>query len=658
MDLTIVIPTHNRNNCVVECVLALDHNLADIVVVDDGSEHPVVLPPGTGRVIRHDRHCGRPAAVNSGLRAAWHDLVLIIDDNIFAAPDMVSRLVNQFTMHKNRKLGLTARVVWDPDVPLTLTMQWLEQINKFPAPILLWRPFVLEHGGYDENFTRGLDDVELHLRLKPQGFEVRSLESAVGFQNKMVKIRDLVELEFMEGVSAVYLHSKFPEHLPQVDDMELLFRNQLQSRDAEGAVEEISLLEQAESSKIPPGASDLFAHVCRYYFLHGVYERLQDIGGIKPKRPNSSTLAIYHQASHLESIGELDEARRLFQLVLHRSDEEYWHGAEYHLGCIETELGNESSAHSHFIECLKKNPGHNKARRALNKSPQYREVAPNVFETIAEWTAPKVLFILFGDLGDVINAFPVVAALREKFSSEIVWLTTQEYSALARASFADAVREAEPRGIIPWDWIHSESFTHVFYPEAGANQDEWQQSGMHPIDFMAVKCGVQLETHKSWLEPGPAAVSEAEQFLREFGLIRGAFITAAHVAGTNRHWPHSNLIKLADQIEMPVVVFGKKSDPELPGTIACFDRPFPVMAKLIEWSCCYIGPESGISWIATTTHTPMAVFMDPLRTEFNAGYSAVLREEKNDIQEWSIYTPLQTVLEHVRSKVLIETPVR
>ncbi|MBI4474228.1 MAG: glycosyltransferase, partial [Acidobacteria bacterium] len=458
MDVSIVIPTYNRGSSAVECVLALDHNQADIIVVDDGSDRPIVLPPGTGRVIRHERHRGRPVAVNTGLKAASNDLVLIIDDDIYAAPDMVTCLVDRFSRNKNPKLALTARVVWDPDVPLTLTMQWLEEAAKFPAPILLWRPFVVEHGGYDENFTRGLDDLELQLRLKPHGFEVRPLESAVGFQNKTVRIRDLVEVQFMEGVSAVYLHSKFPEHLPQVDDMELLLRNQQQTRDAEAAVEEIALLEQAESNKIPAGASDLFAHVSRHYFLHGVFERLRDIGGVKPRRPNSSTLAVYHQASHLEGIGEFDEARRLFQLVLHRPDEEYWGGAEYHLGSIESVLGNDKSAQFHFIECLKRNPGHNKARRALNKSSRYVEVAPNVFQVIERGVAPKVLFILFGDAADVINAFPVVAAMREKFSAEIVWLTLPEYTALARASSAGAVRESEPRGIIPWDWIHSEDF--------------------------------------------------------------------------------------------------------------------------------------------------------------------------------------------------------
>src|SRR5262249_1442986 len=161
-------------------------------------------------------------------------------------------------------------------------------------------------------------------RLKQHGFELRTVESAVGFQQNPMRIHDLMEREFMEGASAIFLHSKFPAFMPQIDDMDALIRNEAQTTDAESAVDEISLLEQSGSNALPEGASELFTHVCRHYFLHGVFESLKDIGGIKPRRPDSSIVTIYNEAAYLESIGELDEARRLFQLVRQRPDEQYW----------------------------------------------------------------------------------------------------------------------------------------------------------------------------------------------------------------------------------------------------------------------------------------------------------------------------------------------
>jgi hypothetical protein len=654
MDLTIIIPTYNRNNHVVECVFALEHSDADIIVVDDGSERPVAVPATSGRVIRHDTHRGRAAAINTGLRAAAHNLVLIVDDDLYAGPDMVERMVDEFFIQRNSRLALTARVVWDPDLPLTLTMRWLQQTGKFRAPILFWRPFVLEHGGYDENLIDSLEDVEFQLRYKDHGLEVRQLESAVGYQTRVTKIRNLIEREFMEGVSSVYLHSKFPKFLPVIDDMEALLRNEKQICDAEAAVEEICLLDQAEASCIPDGACDLFVHVCRYFFLHGIFEGLRDIGGLKPRKGDSSTLALYNHASHLEALGELDEARRLFRLVLQRPDQGYWEGAEYHLGCIEIKLGSEAAAHAHFLECLRRNPGHDKARRALNKTTLYREVQPNIFEIIEPAAEKKALIVVFGELGNIVNTFPVVEALREKFPGGTVWLTSPEYAALARASAADAVREAEPRGIIPWEWIHAQGFTHVFYPEPGANVDEWQRSAVHPIDFMAQKCSVRIGGHQSRLEPQRDAIAEAEDFLTRHGLTRNGFVTASHVSDAGRHWSHSNLTKLVQNTDMPTIVFSRRSDPEIPGAIPCFEKPCEVIAALIAWSCFYVGSDSGISWLATTTETPMAVFVDPVRAnQLNVGFRDVLQREKINIQEWSIHTGLEAVLEHLRGKILI-----
>src|SRR5207247_11029451 len=106
MDLTIVIPTRDRNNSVVECVLALEHNEADIVVVDDGSAQPVLLPSDCARVIRHERPRGRAAAINRGLKAAQHDMVLIIKDDVYAATVLVIRLVYDFDLHNTLMLGI------------------------------------------------------------------------------------------------------------------------------------------------------------------------------------------------------------------------------------------------------------------------------------------------------------------------------------------------------------------------------------------------------------------------------------------------------------------------------------------------------------------------------------------------------------------------
>jgi hypothetical protein len=380
MDLSIIIPTCNRNQQINECIQALGHNDAEIIVVDDASAIPVEVPPRV-RCIRHDSNRGRAASVNTALRAASHDVVLIIDDDIYAAPDMVVRLADEFIVWNNPKLALVGRVVWDPEVLLTPTMRWLEEFgplqdiastrscllpNLSTRNTILWRPFVMEHGGFDENFRNtGLEDVELGLRLSKGGLETRLLSTAVGYHHRVMRVQDLVQRELEEGRSAVYLHSKFPDFIPQVSDVDNLMRNVEREKEAIAAVDELTVLEMSDSSRLPAGAADLFMLVYRHYFLQGIVNGLADLGAVRQARRSTTTLALYNAASHLESMAELSEARRMFRLVRDRGEAEYWAGAEYHLGVIETNLGAHEIARGHFEDCLRLDPTHGKAQEAL-----------------------------------------------------------------------------------------------------------------------------------------------------------------------------------------------------------------------------------------------------------------------------------------------------
>jgi len=380
MDLSIIIPTYNRNEKIAECMEALGHNGAEIIVVDDGSTMPVEVP-SLVRLIRHGSNRGRAAALNTGLRAASHDMVLILDDDIYASPDMIVRLVDEFVIWNNPKLALVGRVVWDPELRLTPTMRWMEEFGPFrdissnrsgllanltTGNTILWRSFVLEHGGFDETFPHsGLEDVELGLRLRKQGLETRLLASAVGYHNQTMRVQDLIRRELEEGRSAVYLHAKFPEFIPQVSDVENLMRNVEREKEATAAVEELTLLEMSDSSRGPSRTPDLFMLIYRHYFLQGIVNGLANFGTLRRERRSDTTLRLYNEASRLQSIGEPGEARRLFRLVRERNDTEYWAGAAYHLGVIETTLGNNESARCHFGDCLALDPSHDKARELL-----------------------------------------------------------------------------------------------------------------------------------------------------------------------------------------------------------------------------------------------------------------------------------------------------
>jgi heptosyltransferase I len=60
---------------------------------------------------------------------------------------------------------------------------------------------------------------------------------------------------------------------------------------------------------------------------------------------------------------------------------------------------------------------------------------------------PKFLVVRLGSLGDIVHAFPAVAALRETFPrSQIVWLTHPRWHELvASASLATEIWDVETR---------------------------------------------------------------------------------------------------------------------------------------------------------------------------------------------------------------------
>ena len=394
-ELSIIIPTYNRNGGVSQCVEHLNYPNADIIVVDDGS--PVKVPcPDHVRLVRHGSSRGRAGAINTGLRKALHDTVLILDDDIYATPLMLEELASAFRKWKNRKGAIVGRVVWDPELIRTLTMDWLERHGPFrdlaegqPRPLgslstgntILWKPFVLENGGFEEGFTHhGLEDVELGLRLRRKGLEVRLHPLAVGYHHKSMEVLDLVHRGLEEGKSAVYLHSSFPNHIPELGDIDAIVRNEALTDSISRTVERLEKLESGSTSTLDDAATQAFSDVYRHYFLKGAHEELQKTGRIRQTPGRSpSTLALYNRASALERCGQLREARELFRRVLFAKDHEYLAGAQFHLGNIELALGNERVAQRHFADCLRIDPDFKKALEELKLSHPPDEIRPTVF---------------------------------------------------------------------------------------------------------------------------------------------------------------------------------------------------------------------------------------------------------------------------------------
>ncbi|WP_317444085.1 bifunctional polysaccharide deacetylase/glycosyltransferase family 2 protein [Streptomyces collinus] len=99
--VSVIVPAYNESagiEAAVRSLLASDHPV-EIIVVDDGSTDGTAdLVESLGlpvRVIRR-QNAGKPAALNSGLAAATHDLVVMVDGDTVFEPDTVRTIVQPF----------------------------------------------------------------------------------------------------------------------------------------------------------------------------------------------------------------------------------------------------------------------------------------------------------------------------------------------------------------------------------------------------------------------------------------------------------------------------------------------------------------------------------------------------------------------------------
>ncbi len=224
--LSIVIATYNRAATLRHCLEALRYQTAapdngnfEVVVIDDGStdatqsvvqEYKTYLPLFYERI----RRAGPAVARNEGIRHSRGDILLFIDSDIVASPQLVSEHLGT---HKRRA-----------DVVVTGPSIWVSSLERLPRRARLWdlstAPFAagnasvrkehaLKAGLFDESFTElGWEDIEFGIRLKKLGLRVFFNPRAVAYHYKPVvpDYSSVVDYACQQGRMAVRFFKKHP----------------------------------------------------------------------------------------------------------------------------------------------------------------------------------------------------------------------------------------------------------------------------------------------------------------------------------------------------------------------------------------------------------------------------------------------------------------
>jgi len=199
-------PTYNRLETLRRAIAALDSQTIhstrfEVIVVSDGSTDGTVefldqASTPFQLVIGRQANSGPAAARNHGIRLARGDLILFLDDDVGAAPDLIEQHLRTRPASDDRTVVI-GPMLTPPDYRPNPFIRWEQAMlykqydamkrgdwsptyrQFYTGNASVGRRFITSLGGFDERFRRG-EDVELAYRLHEQGATFVFNDSAVG----------------------------------------------------------------------------------------------------------------------------------------------------------------------------------------------------------------------------------------------------------------------------------------------------------------------------------------------------------------------------------------------------------------------------------------------------------------------------------------------
>lgn len=219
--ISVVIPTCNRCEVLMRALHSLDMQESagqpfEVIVADDGSTD------GTAAALSksassftvpleyvYQPRRGPAAARNAALRRAAGRIVMFLNDDCLAAPDLLAR--HRAAHGRSGESAVLGRIVWSPETKLRPEISRLVERRYFPyeqipdrenvsfayfitGNLSLPRERVLKAGGFDEDFREAsCEDIELGYRLARSGLPLRYEPAALAYHLHHLDFDDLFE---------------------------------------------------------------------------------------------------------------------------------------------------------------------------------------------------------------------------------------------------------------------------------------------------------------------------------------------------------------------------------------------------------------------------------------------------------------------------------
>ncbi len=237
MKISVVIPTHNRREILKKSVESFyDQSFPDkefeLVVIDDHStdgtsEMIAGLSPSFDLIYDKSDKRGPARARNIGIQKARGEIILFIDSDIVAHPDL---LKEHMRIHEQKRdVIVHGEVINTPNFENPRSEKW--KITDYSQAFFatgnssVSKKSLMEVGLFDETFFEyGWEDLELGLRLKKKGLKAVKNPQAIGYHYqkpfRLENLSALCQKERERGHMAYLFYKKFPT--PEVRGITLI----------------------------------------------------------------------------------------------------------------------------------------------------------------------------------------------------------------------------------------------------------------------------------------------------------------------------------------------------------------------------------------------------------------------------------------------------
>lgn len=234
-EISVILATHNRRQMLGRCLHALEQQTQDpssfeVVVADDGSSDGTVemlrgLEAAFALTTLDLGKVGRAAARNAAIEAARGPVVVIIDDDVIAEPELVAA---HLAAHREERVVGLGRLTQAPPggrdwYAAEFAQTWNEHFDRLEGREVHWadcyagnfsapREALLEVGGFVER-AQG-DDVEIGYKLAQAGCALRYLPQARALHDDCKSRARLIDDSFQQGARQRDLVHEHPDMEP------------------------------------------------------------------------------------------------------------------------------------------------------------------------------------------------------------------------------------------------------------------------------------------------------------------------------------------------------------------------------------------------------------------------------------------------------------